>query len=96
MKKFLTILFAFIMCFSLSSCAEKDERGRRVCYIGEDITFVEVYSFSGNAQKQPFVVFVHKETRVMYISSLVSGDKDGGISVMLDENGKPLLWEGEL
>ena len=36
-------------------------------------------------------VLVHKETRVMYITYY-----HGGTTVMLDEDGKPLIYEGEL
>lgn len=50
----------------------------------DDITFLVVQSGAGGA------VLVHRETKVMYIRI------NGGISVMLDEEGKPLLWEGAL
>ena len=36
-------------------------------------------------------VLVHKETKVMYLSVM-----DGGLTVMLDKDGKPLLYEGAL
>lgn len=35
--------------------------------------------------------FYDKETRVMYLSTQVY--KGGGLTVMLDSEGKPLLWE---
>ena len=36
-------------------------------------------------------ILVHKETRVMYLAYC-----KGGTTVMLDEDGKPLTYEGEL
>lgn len=52
--------------------------------IGEEITFLVAQTGEGGE------VLVHRETKVMYLRI------NGGISVMLDEEGKPLLWEGAL
>jgi hypothetical protein len=96
-KKVKEILLFLIVCLSvfiLVGCAEKNENDKFIYYVNENITLVEVVGFSGNNVKQPYRVFVHKETKVMYIS-YIHGHQ-AGISVMLDENGKPLLWEGEL
>lgn len=38
-------------------------------------------------------IYVHKETKVMYLWRSENGPHAGGLTVMLDENGKPLLWE---
>lgn len=48
--------------------------------------FIVVYSDFSNA------IYADKETNVLYFWH--SGGYSGGLSVMLDENGKPLLWEG--
>ena len=48
--------------------------------------FVRVYSEYSSC------IYVDSETNVMYFWH--SGGYSGGLSVMLDENGDPLLWEG--
>ena len=42
---------------------------------------------------QFYLIMVDKETRVMYV---VSSGTYKTFTVMVDEYGKPLLWEGEL
>jgi hypothetical protein len=39
-------------------------------------------------------VYVDKETRVMYL--FVKNDYKGGLTAMLNPDGTPMLWEGEL
>lgn len=92
MKKILITILILALCILFAGCAERDEDERRVYYVCEGITFVEVVVYDG--VKQPYVILVHKETRVMYVKE--SEPYQGGMSVMLDENGNPLLWEGEL
>lgn len=38
-------------------------------------------------------IYVDKETGVMYL--FVKNGYGGGLTVMVDENGKPLIWKGE-
>ena len=92
MKKILITILILALCILFTGCGEHYENGRRVYYVCEGITFVEVVVYDG--PKQPYEILVHKETRVMYIKE--SESHQGGITVMLDENGNPLLWEGEL
>ena len=40
------------------------------------------------------IIFVHKKTKVMYL--FVKKANGGGLTVMLDSDGKPLLYKGEL
>lgn len=40
------------------------------------------------------IIFVHKKTKVMYL--YVKNRKGAGLTVMLDSDGKPLLYKGEL
>lgn len=95
MKRPLSVfLVCLIGAFCLISCTEKNENDQRIYYVSENITLVEVVGFSGNALKQPYTILVHKETRVMYI--VENENYQGGISIMLDKDGKPLLWQGEL
>jgi hypothetical protein len=58
-------------------------------YSEEDL-FVEV-DFMIPEQGMGIHVLVHKETRVMYIVQY-----RGGMVVMLNPDGTPMLWEGEL
>ena len=91
MKKFLTIFLALILCFitlSFAGCEEENSNGWRSCKVSEDVTLILV------SYNPSYDILVHKETRVMYIVNSIYNQ--GGISVMLDENGKPLLWQGEL
>lgn len=39
------------------------------------------------------VIYVDSETNVMYFWH--SGGYSGGLTVMLNENGQPLIWKGE-
>ena len=45
----------------------------------------EIYYGNGNR------VYVDTETNVMYFENDISG----GMTIMVDENGKPLIWEGD-
>ena len=93
-RKLIILLLCLISVFTLVGCAEKNENGQHIYYVSENITLIEVVGFSGNNAKQPYTILVHKETRVMYIAENKS--YQGSMSIMLDENGKPLLWQGEL
>lgn len=89
MKKLFALLLALALCFSsFVGCADTDENGREVCYIADGVTLVKV------SYDYPYAVWVHKETKVMYLE--IDGSYGDAYTVMLDENGKPLLWEGDL
>lgn len=88
MKKILIILLLFLISvFSLVGCGEKNEKGQSVYRVCDNVTFVEV------ARTDYYNIWVHKETRVMYIRYF--NRNQAGISVMLDQDGKPLLWQGD-
>lgn len=42
----------------------------------------------------PDIIYVDSETNVMYFWH--SGGSSGGLTVMVNENGQPLTWKGEL
>ena len=86
MKKVLLVLLS-VLCLSLF-CGCKDKTVGENHNISQDINIVKVYS-----ELNGFDVYVHKETKVIYISISCSYPS---LTVMVDENGKPLLWEGEL
>lgn len=57
--------------------------------------FVEIYSSPNyNADNENgFKIYYDKETKVQYLEKSVY--KGGGITVLVDQEGKPLLYEGE-
>lgn len=83
---FLTIILS-IFAFTFTGCAEKNEYGHEVYPITDKVTMVKVID------GEYCDIFVHKETRVMYVLTAYS---DGGMSVMLNKDGKPLLWNGNV
>ena len=86
MKRILLILLSVLCLTAFCGCEDKTI-GETEC-ISQNINMIKVYS-----ELDGFVVYVHKETRVMYIYIHYSYPS---LTVMVDENGKPLLWEGEI
>lgn len=81
MKK-LAIMLA--LAISLSGCSSSGSKN-------EDDTggrFIKVYGDFTNT------ILVDSETNVMYFWHY--GGYSGGLTVMVDENGQPLIWEGSV
>ena len=55
-----------------------------------DNRFILIYNQSSN---DGFRIYYDKKTKVMYLVSDIY--KGGGITVLVDRDGKPLLYEGE-
>lgn len=55
-----------------------------------DNRFILIYNQSSN---DDFRIYYDKKTKVMYLVSDIY--KGGGITVLVDRDGKPLLYEGE-
>ena len=56
--------------------------------------FVEIYSSPAyNTSETGFKIYYDKETKVQYLEKII--DKGCGLTVMIDQEGKPLLYEGE-
>ena len=93
MKKFsILLLIMIISIFTLTGCGGPDgktESGKEynVC---DKVNFIEI---SNNKGRNDFKVFVHKETKIMYIMYCYGGFC---LSVLVDIDGKPLIWEGDL
>ena len=85
MKKIFILLLILIMPIMLfAGCGNADKK-----YVEESMfVVVEHLNISGDCL---IYVLVHKETKVMYMTGY-----DGGFVVMLNEDGTPMLWEGEL
>ena len=82
MKKLISLVLALVLIFALVGCTGASSENETT-----SDRFVRVYSEYQNC------IYVDSETNVMYFWH--SGGYNGGLSVMLDENGDPLLWEGD-
>ena len=88
LKRIIACIMICIMMFALCSCGRNES--------GYTYNICENVSFTLVAREKQFSIYVHNETGVMYIAKEPNDSKHyGGISVMLDENGKPLIYEGE-
>lgn len=85
-KKLFCLLLILILpiCFLFSGCRNAETLSTK------DFAIIS-YSANGEATT---VIYVHKKTRVMYLYIKIA--YSGGLTVMLDANGKPLIYEGEL
>ena len=93
MKKIIAIVILLTMSlWLLCACSDGEtEQGYEYYNVYDGVTLVEIQS------SHSFSIFVHKETKVMYIYSGSKSNTDsGGMTALIDENGKPLLYEGEL
>lgn len=82
MKKFVYLLLVIVILLAFIGCSESESEPYD---INTTDRFIRVYGDFNNA------IYVDKETNVLYLWHC--GGYSGGLSVMLDENGKPLLWE---
>lgn len=82
MKKLISLVLALVLIFALVGCTGASSDNETT-----SDRFVKVYSEYSSC------IYVDSETNVMYFWH--SGVYSGGLSVMLDENGVPLLWEGD-
>lgn len=83
MKKILLTIMLLITPIAISGC-EDATTNQKIA----NNEFIKV----SNADE--IIIYVHKETRVMYM--FVTGVYQGGLTIMVDDNGKPLLYEGEI
>ena len=84
MKRFVYSLLVIAILLAFIGCSKSESESEPYGTKTTD-RFIRVYSDFNNA------IYVDKETNVLYFWH--SGGYAGGLSVMLDENGKPLLWE---
>lgn len=82
----LLILCLVFLCLVLSGCdiskVKNEQRN-------------DVSMFVNIEKSVIWSVYYHKDTKVMYVCS-GGGYNSGNMTVMLDEDGKPLLWKGEV
>lgn len=85
MKKLAIML---VLAISLSGCSGRNSNIESNAEYENNGRFRKVYSGFSNG------IYVDSETNVMYFWH--SGGYSGGLTVMVDENGKPLIWEGSV
>ena len=86
-KKLFCLLMILVLpvCLLFTGCDEIEKVDNK-----EDTSVmicVEKLSLGGTG----FYILVHKETRVMYMAYY-----SGGVSVMYNADGKPMIYDGEL
>lgn len=84
MQKILCCILIILLVLSCVACTEKTLDGKSIYKVGENISMIEV------ARSRDFAIYVHEQTKVMYLYE--TRYNRGGLTVMLDENGKPLIW----
>lgn len=87
MKRFTCLFLVLSTLLIFTSCGPKSTAAEET----SDERFEVVYT-SGSVGTQT-AVFVDHDTNVMYM--FVKSGYGGGLTVMMDETGKPLMWEGE-
>lgn len=83
MKKFIAVFLLLCNMFMLSACEMITQR------TDEDIDNGRIKRAHGFNSWSDIVVYVDSETGVMYMS-----DRDAGLVVMVDKDGKPLVFDG--
>lgn len=93
MKKKLMFLVAIIACALCFLCGcDYKEKVKAKDFVPDSNRFVLLETQALSAYDHLYVL-CDRETRVIYLLTHLHG---GGLTVMVDENGKPLLYEGEL
>lgn len=89
MKKII-LMCCLLLSFSLVGCGEpsSDESTTRLIDDRDSDRFLSIYIGCED------YIFVDIETRVQYL--FVKDYSGGGLTVMVDADGKPILYEGEI
>ena len=93
MKKLIALFITFCLCLMLCACGQTVEDDNE--HLGNsrfEQVYFEEYIYD-NVNDINTVILVDKETGVMYL--YVNDSQRGGLTVMVDEDGKPLIWEGD-
>lgn len=98
-KKIFCLLLILILpiCLMFSGCSKNPKSDNYFTEKNNRFVFVKNYTDNG---KVNFKILVDKETRVMYLYYIyeksMKYDYKTGLTVMVDSDGKPLIYEGEL
>ena len=85
MKKIVCLGLVLMIVLAFIGCSEQKTDSMKSDNTETTDRFIVVYSNFDNK------IFVDTETNVLYFWHF--GGYSGGLSAMVDENGKPLLWE---
>lgn len=88
MKRILVALLSVLCLTSFCGCNIQDNPHATITY-GDRFVITKEWT-TGNTV---YVEMYDKNTKVMYVYIKLS--KSGGLQVLVDENGKPLLWGEE-
>lgn len=92
MKQILCLIFTIVLCgllvLNITGCAAQLDETTSTSNEESDASFVIVEKELVNGYF--YKIAYHKDTRVMYVLGQYND-----FEVMLDADGKPLLWEGE-
>lgn len=85
MKKIVCLGLVLMIVLAFIGCSEQKPDSMKSDNTETTTRFIVVYSDFDDK------IFVDTETNVLYFWHY--GGYSGGLSVMVDENGKPLLWD---
>ena len=85
MKKIVCLGLVLMIVFAFIGCSEQKTDSMKSDNTETTTRFIVVYSDFDDK------IFVDTKTNVLYFWHY--GGYSGGLSVMVDENGKPLLWD---
>ena len=91
MKKLIALILIFCLCI-IMICSCKQEGAEEI----DGSRFIIVWSeqlYDSSTDIDKARILVDKETGVMYL--YVFHNQKAGLVVMVDENGKPLIWKGD-
>lgn len=92
MKKIICCIMVVLMMLSFVGCKNNEQQEKpqnTTIKFANNIEFVLI-------KNEGYILdlLVCKQTKVVYL--YVNGVNKGALEVLVDENGKPILWEGEL
>ena len=92
-KKIIYLLFTLMIpfCFVIAGCSNNQSNGSSGQNPTEQVEFVEVNTWSDFHGYVNARIIVNKATKVMYLV-----DNDGAMTVMLNPDGTPMIYQGEL
>lgn len=90
MKKLIAVFLTIVFAFGLVGCGAKEGEEAHVFPL-DDRFYIVVDT---NDSHGVSYLIVDRETRVQYL--FIDSGYQGGMSVVLGADGKPLLYEGEL
>lgn len=91
MRKLIFILVLILIApFCLCGCAQKSKDYKEQ----QQTRFIIIERYKDGVISDDYIIIVDKQTRIMYLKYV--GAYRGGITPLLDENGNPQRYEGEL